>query len=183
MAIASWLRLYLLLGRTGFTDEGKSAYIHESWRGRPQGGRPLQTQYQRMFEFLNWSSLKVMQAPLSPYRHPSWSTMDKQMRDATIDFCLKEIWIPYFKQYRPKKIICVGKDPAEAILKVLPKTMIKKSVETGWGNVACKYAYHYGFDNGAMMVRVPHLSRFGILTARQCESHLDKIFEPLLKSS
>lgn len=163
-----------------FTEEGKSAYVDERWMEAPLGSSKLQVQFQALFEYLGWDTSEVLQAPFSPYRHPSWAKIPRGLKNATVAFCIGEIWEPYFADHMPKEIICIGKQPAEAIMAAIPHQVTdQKSVETGWNNAACRYANQYWFDNGTIMIQIPHLSRFGIMTAPSCAGYLSAIFAPV----
>ena len=163
-----------------FTKEGTSAYLHERWMEAPLGSSKLQVQYQAMFQYLDWDPLDVLQAPFSPFRHPSWGKIPAETRNRTVDFCIEKIWKPYFEQHCPAEIISVGKPPAEVIIQAFPHSVQHRSVvETGWNNSACRTAIHYQFTNGTRMVQIPHLSRFGIMTASSCANHLEQIFETI----
>ncbi len=164
-----------------FTDEGTSAYVDERWMEAPMGSTPLQKQFQALFAYLGWNPIEVTQAPFSPYRHPSWSKIPSRIRRETAKFCIENIWTPYFQSHVPSEIICIGKPPAEAICSAYPHDVVSTTaIETGWNNIACRTATIYRFANDAVLIQIPHLSRFGIMTAECCESQLSKIFEPFL---
>ena len=112
--------------------------------------------------------------------HRGWAKIPSGLRNATVAFCIGEIWKPYFADHMPKEIICIGQKPAEVIMAAIPYQVTdRKSVETGWNNDACRYANQYGFDNDTTMIQIPHLSRFGIMTAPSCVDHLSAIFAPV----
>lgn len=158
-----------------------SAYVDERWLAAPMGSRPLQKQYQEVFKLLDWSHTEVLQAPFSPYRHPSWHEIPSKIRKLTEEFCIGNIWRPYFAKHCPSQIVCVGKPPAEALCKAMPYDVKEvNAVPTGWNNTASKTATIYQFENDAVMVQVPHLSRFGIMTSSKSADHLGEIFAPLL---
>ncbi|MHA7816150.1 MAG: hypothetical protein ACX93N_06715 [Pseudohaliea sp.] len=160
-----------------FTEEGTSAFVHERWLAAPVGSSKLQQQYQALFRFLGWDPLTVLQAPFSPYRYPSWGKLPAGVRDQTLDFCLSQIWRPYFATHCPTKIICVGKPQLESMIAAIPHQLVEQaSVPTGWNNRACDTASLYVFDNGCRIVQIPHLSRFGIMTAPVCQEYLPRIF-------
>ncbi|TXS90791.1 hypothetical protein FV139_17610 [Parahaliea maris] len=164
-----------------FTAEGTSAYVNERWLSAPMGSSKLQVQYQEMFKLLRWEPLQVLQAPFSPYRHPSWSKLPSDVARETLQFCNDRIWKPYFTEHCPNEIVCVGKPQISALLDSIPYRVTgMRSIETGWNNSACQTATHYFFENDTVIVQIPHLSRFGILTALVCQEHLGDIFSPLL---
>jgi hypothetical protein len=164
-----------------FTEEGKSSFFDERWLSAPVGSSKLQVQLQALFEFLNWDPLATLQAPFSPYRHPSWSAMPRELQERTIDFCVAEIWRPYFERHIPKQIVCVGKPQLEPLLRALDLEVLScKSVFTGWNNNACRYAEQIVLAEGVKIVQIPHLSRFGIMTSGACHDHLPEIFSVLL---
>ncbi len=167
-----------------FTPEGVSAYVHERWLAAPMGSSKLQRQYQAMFDYLGWDPLSVLQAPFSPYRYPSWSNLPSAVRSETAEFCSEVIWKPFFKRHCPAEIVCVGKPQLEPLLEAIASPVISETtVETGWHNKACDSATTFWLETGTTVVQIPHLSRFGIMTAPCCRAHLPEIFWALRESS
>ncbi len=164
-----------------FTAEGTSAYVDERWMAAPIGSSKLQRQYQTLFSYLGWSPQEVLQAPFSPYRHPSWAKIPTATRRVTIEFCKGRIWGAYFDRHCPAEIVSIGKQPAKAIVEIFPHRLERVTqTATGWNNRACDTATTYLFENGTTLVQIPHLSRFGIMTAPSCKPHLEEIFAALL---
>lgn len=164
-----------------FTPDGVSGFVNERWLSAPMGSSKLQIQYQAMFKYLGWDPLEVLQAPFSPYRYPSWSKLPSDLRSRTVQFCKNSIWKPYFDKHCPDKIVCVGKPQLDPLLDIIPAQIVgSELVPTGWNNRACDTASVYHFENGTVVVQIPHLSRFGIMTAPTCQSSLQNIFRPLM---
>ena len=165
---------------TLFLEEETNLYECGHRMAAPMGSSRLRDQYDALFKFLEWEPRAVLQAPFSPYRG-KWRDFKPKRQKVTLEFCRSEIWEPYFSKRCPLQIICVGEPPDGPIRDAFPYQVVETTpVYTGWDNRSGDTATIYRFENDTVMIRIPHLSQFRIMTAQSCGPHLKNIFGPFL---
>lgn len=146
-----------------------SAYVVESWgNGLTPGQSPLQKQVRALFDRLGIEPEKVLAGNLVPFRSPSWAHLDD--KEAALSFG-ESIWRLILERARPRLVICMGSATYASLSRILGATDAQ-TVRVGWGSVGARRA---AFEGG-ILVGLPHLSRFGIVTRPQSEAALRQIF-------
>lgn len=135
--------------------EGGSAYVHESWKGYPPGQSPLQQQVQRMFQWLNCEPDNTLSAYFIPFRSPSYEELVAPYESHAFAV---QLWRGIFAKARPALIVCIGNETEKGLLSVLGHAGTTTSFPVGWGAQTAALT-RYG---GTLLLRLPHLSRFGI---------------------
>lgn len=152
-------------------EEG-NAYRVERWGG--DGGlNPLQVQigllYAGLAERLESASpADLMDATLAvnfcPFRSPSWEALPKPAESVRFS---RELWQSILTIARPRVFLCLGDLASRHLGQVLElggwtRAGPPRRLPAGWGSVSYGVtSYAVGRDT-ALIVRLPHLSRFGI---------------------
>ncbi len=151
-----------------FAPASGSAYVEESWAGHAPGESLLQKQVRALFSHLRVTPESVLTGNLVPFRSPSWAELPH--RQAALRFGA-DIWKTVLQRASPRLIICTGHEAFDAMFRMLGAEKAV-SVPVGWGNVSGAHAM---FRGGAL-VRLPHLSRFRIITREESQEGLRQIF-------
>lgn len=167
-------------------EEG-SPYLDESWGGRKPGEGKLQIQIQEMFgklrEKTNYSGTRreLIESTLSghfvPFRSPNLD--DLKHKKEAFSFGEK-IWSEILKTVRPKLFICIDKETAKRVRKIvatiydLPEGK-PYQLQTGWGNTTADIV-EFGNSSETKLLRLPHLSRFTLFTREASEEKIESIF-------
>lgn len=146
-----------------------SAYVRERWgNGLPPGQSPLQKQVRALFRRLDIEPDKVLAGNLVPFRSPSWAHLND--KEAALRFG-ENLWRGIFERARPRLVIGMGGATYASLSRILGATDAK-TVRVGWGNVGATRAAF----KGGILIGLPHLSRFGIITRAQSEAALQQLF-------
>jgi hypothetical protein len=135
--------------------EAGSAYLHESWKGRPPGNERLQQQVRAMFEWLGCDPNKTLSAYFIPFR--SASLPELVARRESYSFAV-QLWRGLFHHIRPTLVVCIGNDAEKGLHSVFGRPIATTAFPVGWAPqtaVLSQYAGH-------LILRLPHLSHFGI---------------------
>ena len=152
-----------------FSMTSGSAYVVEKWgNGNEPGQSPLQKQVRALFRRLEVDPERVLAGNLVPFRSPSWDSL-KNQRNA-LHFG-ENLWNEIFQRARPKLVIGLGGDTFSALSRILSVFNVQ-SIRVGWGNVSGTRALF----KGGLLVGLPHLSRFGIVTRIQSAAPLRELF-------
>lgn len=160
------------------TEEG-NAYRVERW-GR--GGRldPLQVQMRRMYEEIaarrpgTASAVELMDATLAgnfcPFRSPDWKSLTRPAESAAFS---RALWADVFDVADPRVIVCFG-DVGQHLAAIMQQrgarlTAAAQTRSAGWGNVTYSTARYATTRGETLIVRLPHLSRFGIFGRPQSQ--------------
>ena len=167
-------------------EEG-SPYLNESWGGKKPGESALQIQIQKMFgkihEKVNYpgSKHKLIESTLSGHFVPFRSPRLNDLKDKKEAFNFGEkIWGEILETVRPRLFICINKETAERIRKIiatiynLPESKSCKP-QTGWGDYTADIV-EFGNKAEVKLLRLPHLSRFTLFTREKCEEEVENIF-------
>ena len=154
-----------------FAMEEGSAYARENW-GSPPGESRLQRQVLALFEMLGEPADAVLAGNLVPFRSPSWDALPKKENALTFG---KSIWREILKKTQPPLVVTMGGQVTSELKNVLG---VRKSdrVSVNWGNVCGERG---SFING-VLVGIPHLSRFGVITRHESRPGLRKLFADFL---
>ena len=140
--------------------ENGSAYVVESWKGRPRGEEDLQRQVRRMFEIMNADPTDVLSGYLVPFRSREWDELPHKEESLEIGVGL---WREIFKRTRAKLIIAFGKNTGPYLSEILNARLVTKW-PANWSTYTID-EYHFGID-GKMLV-LPHLSRFKLFSSQE----------------
>jgi hypothetical protein len=172
--------------------EDQSAYLNEKWGNNEKGEHPLQKQIITLFEKLasklgvnNHKDLmnKTLCGYFIPYRSAIWANMPKEKQEVGVEIG-KAIWKPILETSIPRIIICIDQLTHKNIKGILNdlKYVEKKECNypTGWGNIKASIARFELGDRKLSVLRLPHLSRFGIFNRPDAEIEIDEIIEELI---
>jgi len=170
------------------SQERGSAYLIESWDGRPCGGDRLQRQVRMFFGELAFrigapSGDKLLAESLSshfvPFRSPSFADTPNQV--ATLAFSTL-LWDKILEVIHPKLIIVLQKESFEAFSLLLAQSIDRsanvKAMPIGWGTLVARVR---DFSAGPTLCWFPHWSRFPIFGRAQSQPHIAEIVDVLSK--
>ena len=92
----------------------------------------------------------------------------------------EKIWGEILETVRPRLFICINKETAERIRKIiattyaLPKSKSYKP-QTGWGDYTADIV-EFGNNAEVKLLRLPHLSSFKLFSRKECEEKIEDIF-------
>ena len=149
-------------------DQG-SAYRDESWGGHVPGESPLQKQVLALFRLLDVTPENVLAGNLVPFRSRDWGSLASPKE--SLEFG-KQLWADVLRCAQPPLVITMGAMATSAIAEVVKAGNMTKH-PTGWGNVMMST----GVYPGGLLVGLPHLSRFGIVTRQVGARVLRDVFD------
>lgn len=166
-------------------ENGNPIY-DESWKNKNPGESVLQKQIQKMFgkirEKTNYpgSTRTLIESTLCGYFVPFRSRRLKSLEyeKEAFDFGEK-IWGEILETVRPRLFICINKETAERIRKIIATTYAlpeSKSYkpQTGWGDYTADIV-EFGNNAEAKLLRLPHLSSFKLFSRKECEEKIEDI--------
>lgn len=149
-----------------FATEHGSAYALESW-GTPPGEDGFQRQVLALFEKVGERPEAVLAGNLVPFRSPNWQALPNKRRALAFG---KDIWRDILASARPQLVICMGVDVLVALRDILEVRETER-IPVGWGD----YCGERGKFASGMLIRIPHLSRFPIITRAESQPGLRKL--------
>ena len=167
-------------------EEG-NAYRTESWPGGgARGLNPLQSQIGLLYDALaarlpRTSADELMDDTLAsnfcPFRSPSWDLLAN--RTESIAFS-RDLWKDILGFVTPSAIVCLGDRPARELGSTLVSSGWRLSGrpeigQVGWGDVSYELAYYDSAGARSLLVRLPHLSRFGIFGRPASKEAADRL--------
>ena len=167
-------------------EEG-SPYLDESWGGKKPGESILQKQIQKMFgkirekKSCSGTRRELIETTLSGYFVPFRSRRLKDLKHKKEAFNFGEtIWSEILETVRPKLFICIDKETAKRLRKIIADTYKLRDnplppLETGWGKTTADII-EFGDKAEIRLLRLPHLSRFTLFTSEQCEEKIEDVF-------
>lgn len=180
-------------GVGGASDQGiasvetGSAYrVESNWSS---DGKRLQKEVVQLFEAIS-AKLKVdrnhlmdgtLTANFCPFKSETFSKLPN--RREAIKFSHK-LWRDVFFNLRPTVIICMGRRPFNHFHRILieqgfqVKTADRKP--TGWGSVTYMIEELVLDCRELMMVQIPHLSRFKIVSSKKCSRKIDGLVSSIV---
>lgn len=161
------------LGHPRFAPESGSAYCDEVWGNAPAGESRLQRQVLALFKALNVAPENVLAGNLIPFRSPSFECL--RNREGSLKFGA-DLWSRIIRRARPSLVIVMGREVEKAVVGALSAELETKEV-LGWGNPAGGQitGRRWKFDGG-LIVFLPHLSRFGVVTRKASQAGLAALF-------
>lgn len=172
--------------------ESGNAYRVENW-GRPGGLNTLQIQIGRLYAELatrlaHPSPARLMDETLAvnfcPFRSPSWDALANKER--SVEFS-RELWNAVLAIAAPRAMVCLGdlafRHLSTALMRRHARLVAPPRVlPVGWGNVAAALAQYESVDGPTLLVRLPHLSRFGIFGRAASRPAVDEICMAIAES-
>ncbi|MCB0162864.1 MAG: hypothetical protein KDI79_01470 [Anaerolineae bacterium] len=165
-------------------EEG-NAYRNEWWSaGRL--GQEVRLLFNRIAEHLEpqIEGDALMDATLvanfCPFRSKNWNKFPKEKKKQALEFS-HNLWFDISQHLKPAVLICMGNLSFYHFREVFFKRgfQINSSVRkaTGWGN------YEYTLEslslgsNELMILRLPHLAQFRIISSNKCQAQSDEMIK------
>lgn len=149
-----------------FATKHGSAYALENW-GKTPGTSKLQRQVLALFEKIGERPDAVLAGNLVPFRSPNWKALPDKRRALAFG---KDIWRDILASAKPQMVICMGGDVFAAFRDILEVRETER-IPVGWGEYCGERA---AFATGTL-IRVPHLSRFPIMTRAESRPGLRRL--------
>ncbi len=151
-----------------FSVEGGSSYAVEIWEGESSpGASKLQRQVLALFRMIGERPEAVLAGNLVPFRSPSWEKLHDKKRALAFG---EEIWRDILAKGNPQLVVCMGVE-VFSVLRTILNVRETERVSVGWGDICGERGE---FASGAL-VRIPHLSRFAIITRTESQPGLRKL--------
>lgn len=162
--------------------EDGNDYLHGKWAetwGR--GEAHLQIQVQQLFKrialaksaTISYQDLmdNSLAANYVPFRSKDWDTLSNKKE--TLNFA-KELWSEIFNFVKPRAVVCISIVAYEGIKKILLTQGFKymnleEREAVGWGNVTYQLTELSNGEQTALLIRLPHLSRYSIFNNSNCD--------------
>jgi len=135
----------------------RDGYLDPATRALRPGGLKLRVQLAGMMKWLGLDWSDTLSLNLVPFRCASWNGQPAPWRSAAIAFAEREFWPLLLTHRRPRLVVCFGNDAAKTIRRLFGHAAVR-SFAVGWGNVTADVSG----DGSTTILRVPHLSTFGI---------------------
>jgi hypothetical protein len=170
------------------SQEAGSAYRVESWNGMPPGQSQLQLQVGEMFKLLaermgSFEHLELMDDTLTghfiPFRSPSFKMLHSKNDSTT--FAVR-LWGRIFDHIAPRIVITMDQltfKHIREIIRVRNPNHAEQHMQlpTGWGSYQADIV-RFSLDGSVRtLVRIPHLSRFGIFTSNKCKQAVPRLMD------
>lgn len=170
-------------------EEGSAYRVEiEKWGGN---GSALQKQVQQFYYMLAASSLgngsssinlqdQTFNSNFCPFRSPSWSALPHK-KEAIAFSC--HLWRQILAVVRPRVLFCMGTKPLPYLRNVLlslgARSFGQQWLPTGWGSM--RFVLEQFNDDGivTIVVRIPHLSQYKLMSREECKPHLARLIEEL----
>jgi hypothetical protein len=152
-----------------FSTESGSAYVIESWKGRPLGEENLQFQVQSLFGLIDVCPKDVLAGNFVPFRSPNWKSLKEKKRALAF---AKKLWRLVLKKAQPALIVTMGKEVEKGI-KEITEAHLQSCKSVMWGKVTARI---YRSET-SIIVHLPHLSTFRLLSRPVSKHVLVDIFE------
>jgi len=185
--------------------ENGNAYFTESWKNSSSGQDKLQIEMQILYKVLSkkfnfhgtpleFSNSKVLSAYFIPFRSKDLNSLHNKRE--TFEFA-QNMWYNIFSNILPKLIITIGNDAYQGIsdvfeLKFTGKQTDKEEFDTGWGteNPNSKRSYKFNSTKYVLknnkivtIAKLPHLSRFTVMTSGKCTKYTNLFLEHITQYS
>ena len=151
---------------------GQSAYRDEIWDNNPKGESKLQKQVLELFKMLRCEPQEVLSGNFVPFRSSSWKELNNQQECLAFS---RNIWREIFGLSKPNLIIVMGNEIFDELYNFLNCNTLEKFL-VNWGNISSEKARFAG----GTLIRLPHLSRFTIMTKKDSHEALRQLFKEFL---
>lgn len=172
------------------SQEQGSAFIVESWDGKPAGQSKLQVQVGALFGHLaarvgNGDRKALMNTTLTghfiPFRSPSFDLLGNKSESLAFG---EQLWAKIFEHIAPQIVITMDTHSFKRVRGIIKHRRPNNperhmQLPTGWGNYMADVV-HYG-DPGRLvtLARLPHLSRFTIFTSAKCRAAVPRLMDEI----
>lgn len=172
------------------SQEAGSAFLVESWGGKPAGQSKLQVQVGALFGHLaarvgGGDHRALMNATLTghfiPFRSPSFDLLGN--KDESLDFG-EQLWTRIFEHIAPQIVITMDTHSFKRVRGIIrrrrpsdPERHVQ--LPTGWGNYSAEVVHFGGARNRVSLARLPHLSRFTIFTSPKCREAVPRLMDEI----
>jgi hypothetical protein len=161
------------------SQERGSAFLVESWEGRPAGQSKLQIQVGAMFKLLAnrmediyYKALmnSTLMGHFIPFRSPDFARLENPAESLVF---AEHLWTRIFQHIAPQTVITMDAHTFKRVRKIIKDHRPDESerhiqLPTGWGNYTADIVRYGTPENGVTLARLPHLSRFTIFTSEKC---------------
>jgi hypothetical protein len=164
-------RAPLGVNREEVSDENGNTYVVELSITKS----PINRQFIDLFELLGISLDKVLSGVYIPFRSNRLKDLSKDQKNVALEFS-RQFWFPLVRE---KDIIfCCGLEVFNEIHKQLYAGNKVENIPSGWGKTAIK---RIATTSGQMVIGLPHLSTFKLLSNKVCRQVLADIMKPPVK--
>jgi len=172
------------------SQEQGSAYLVEKWDGAMAGQSNLQRQVGAMFVHLaarmgqpDYKALmhNTLAGHFIPFRSPSFDELPR--RADSIAFG-RRLWTEIFNHIAPEIVITIDTHSFQhigAILRAKQRSATERGIQmpTGWGNYMADIVDFDSPSGNVRLVRLPHLSRFGIFGRPQGRDAVSNLMDAI----
>ncbi len=151
------------------SDERGNSYEVEQHTTRS----PITAQFLKLAELLGLEPSEILAGALIPFRSKNMEALSPAESKVGLRFG-KEFWAEVFTEKPPKLIICCGRDDVTPAVCEILKAFFVNQIPSGWGNINIS---SYRTIKGTLIVSLPHLSTFKLLSRAECAQQLRIIFE------
>jgi hypothetical protein len=152
------------------TCEQASAFVHESWKGRPPGQEALQVQVRGMFEWLALEPDEAFAAYFVPFRSPGIDSLHRSRESFAF---ARSLWQEVLNEIHPRLIVCLGNEIESELISILGPQDDSQRIAVNWGSVTATVNRY----PDRVLLRLPHLSRFRIFGRHESAAALGAIRE------
>ncbi|MFN3994556.1 MAG: hypothetical protein ACK4IU_16795 [Tabrizicola flagellatus] len=150
------------------TDERGNSYEVE----RTTTASPITAQFLALSELIKLKPRDILTGTVAPFRSNRWKTLPSGQRNAALALG-REFWRQAFSLRRPKTVIACCSEAA-IVANDLLGGKAELTIASGWGDTSLR---RYRAPDGAVIVEIPHLSTFKLLSCPECREPLRTILE------
>jgi hypothetical protein len=132
----------------------------------------ITAQFLALANLLGLQPNQILTGTIAPFRSNRWNTVSNSQRKAALAFG-ETFWREVFALRRPKRVICCCPEAAKIVCEILGARP-DATLNSGWGDISLR---RFRADDGAMVVQIPHLSTFKLLSRPQCIGPLKDILD------
>lgn len=172
------------------SQEAGSAFLVESWDGKPAGQSKLQVQVGALFGHLaarvgGGDRKALMNATLTghfiPFRSPSFDLLGDKVK--SLDFG-EQLWSRIFEHITPQIVITMDTHSFKRVRGIIKRSRPNDperhiQLPTGWGNYMADVVHYGDSRHRVTLARLPHLSRFTIFTSAKCRAAVPPLIDEI----
>jgi hypothetical protein len=149
------------------SDERGNSYEVE----RKVTASPITAQYLALAEMIGQPK-QILTGTVAPFRSGRWKTLSLAKRSAALAIG-REFWRQAFALKRPKTVIACCPEAAKVATDILG-AKAELAINSGWGDTLLR---RNRAADGAMVVQIPHLSTYKLLSRPECFGPLRRILD------
>ncbi len=150
------------------SDERGNSYVVE----QKTTASPITAQYLKLAQLLRVNPSSILCGVVNPFRSNSWDELPHKMKIEG-NLIGKDFWSEVCEQKNFKYIITTGGDASKLAIDFTSASLFKE-IPSGWGSNNLKM---HRTENCTSIISLPHLSRFKLLSRRECIKPLKEIFQ------